>query len=259
MKKPALVAVVALLTFLLALYGPRIVNLWPRLGPEQLPSVSYTLARVGYLALWWLGLPLLALSGLYGWRRALPELGWHAPVAVGLVVGLGCTLPMLLGYLAVFKLTTATGPALVVSLLQGALWAGLGEETLFRGFLFGQLYRRVRLPWLLVVVVESGIFASGHLYQSHDLASAVGILAVTFVGGVWFGWLFKNWGNLWVPVFLHTFMNAWWMLFEVSDTAAGNVWANVFRVLTIGLSVLATYWYRRRQGAAVGAVVPAAW
>ena len=134
MKKPALVAVVALLTFLLALYGPRVINLWPRLGPEQLPTMSYTLARVGYLALWWLGLPLLALSGLYGWRRALPELGWHAPVGVGLAMGLGCTLPMLLGYLAVFKLTTVTGPALAASVLQGALWAGLGEEGVGAGF-----------------------------------------------------------------------------------------------------------------------------
>ena len=256
MKKPVLIAAVALLTFLVALNGPRIINIWPRLGAEQLPTVLYSLGRVGYLALWWLGLPLLALSALYGWRRAMPELGWHAPVAVGLAMGLGCTLPMLLGYLLVFKLTTVAVPVLAINLFQGALWAGLGEETLFRGFLFGQLYRRVRLPWLLVVMVESGVFACGHLYQSHDLASAVGILAVTFAGGVWFGWLFKSWGNLWVPVFLHTFMNAWWMLFEVSDTALGNVWANVFRVLTIVLSVLATLWYRRRQSASVG--VPAA-
>ncbi|MBC6696712.1 CPBP family intramembrane glutamic endopeptidase [Hymenobacter puniceus] len=248
MKKPVLVAAVALLTFLVALYAPRFVGLLLGLVPSQLSPGLYVL----YMALWWVGLPLLALAGLYGWRRALPELGWQASVGLGLAMGLGCTLPMLLGYLSVFQLTTVAG-----NLLRGALWAGLGEETLFRGFLFGQLYRRVRFPWLLTILIESGIFASRHLYQSHDLPSAVGVLAVTFAGGVWFGWLYKSWNNLWVPIFLHVFMNAWWMLFNVSDSAVGNVWANVFRVLTIALSVAATLWYKRRRQPAAPALAAA--
>lgn len=254
MKKPV-VAIITLLTFLVAAYAPRFVNSWLGLVPGQLAPGLYVL----YMALWWLGLPLLALSGLYGWRRAVPELGWQASMGVGLAMGLGCTLPMLLGYLAVFQLTSTTGPMLAGSLLQGAVWAGLGEETLFRGFLFGQLTRRVRFPWLLTILIESGIFATGHLYQSHDLASAMGVLAVTFGGGVWFGWLYKSWNNLWVPICLHIFMNAWWMLFDVSDSAVGNLWANVFRVLTIALSVAATLWYRRRpqQPASAAALVAA--
>ncbi|QNH63192.1 CPBP family intramembrane glutamic endopeptidase [Hymenobacter sediminicola] len=250
MKKPAVVAAVTLATFLLAVYGPRFIN--PLLGvvPGQLAPVAYSL----YMALWWLGLPMLALAGLYGFRRVLPELGWKASVGTGLLMGLVCTLPMLLGYMALFPVTTLAGPVVAGNLVRGALWAGLGEETLFRGFLFGQLYRKVRFPWLLTILIESGIFATGHLYQSHDLASAAGVLAVTFSGGVWFGWLYKSWNNLWVPVFLHVFMNAWWMLFEVSDTALGNVWANVFRVLTIGLSVAFTLWYQRHRQPAPAAL-----
>ncbi|SES95721.1 CPBP family intramembrane glutamic endopeptidase [Hymenobacter actinosclerus] len=239
MKKRLSLAAVTLSAFLLACYGPRYLLLLPGLKLPQLSGLSHAL----YLTSLWIIIPLLTLAAWYGPRRALRELGWQAPIATGLLMGLVCTLPMLLGYAVLFPLTTTTGPALRSALLSGAVLAALREETLFRGFLFGQLYRRVRLPWLLVVLVESGIFATGHLYQSHDLVSAVSVLAITFAGGVWFGWLYKSWQNLWMPVFLHLFMNGWWMLFEVDHSAVGSVGANVFRVLTIGLSVVLT----RRQ------------
>ncbi|WP_139925941.1 CPBP family intramembrane glutamic endopeptidase [Hymenobacter sp. DG01] len=243
MKKRLLPAAVILVAFLVALYGARYVN--PLLGynSRQATDLVFSLQR----AAWWLGVPMLTLAALYGWRRVLPELGWQASVGSGLLMGLGCTLPMLLGYAGAFQFTSAAGPELFSKLLRGAWWAGISEETLFRGFLFGQLYRRVRLHWLLAVLVQSGFFASVHLYQSHDWASAATVLGVTFCGGVWFAWLYKSWNNLWVPVFLHIFMNAWWMLFEVSDTAVGSLWANVFRGLTIVLSIVGTVWHLRRQ------------
>lgn len=215
---------------------------------QHLSGLQYSL----YLACLWVGIPLLALAAWYGPRRAFGELGWQAPLGTGLLMGLGCTLPMLLGYAVLFPLTTTAGPALLSALFTGAVLAGLREETLFRGFLFGQLYRRVKLPWLLVILVESGIFATGHLYQSHDLLSAVSVLAVTFGGGVWFGWLYKSWQNLWVPIFLHVFMNGWWMLFEVDNSAVGSVGANVFRVLTIGLSIVITRRHLRRRAQLAG-------
>ena len=147
MKKPAVVAAVALATFLLAVYGPRFRNPLPGVVPGQLGPVAYSL----YMALWWLGLLVLALAGLYGFRRMLPELGWRASVGTGLLMGLVCTLPMLLGYLALFPVTGLAGPVVAGNLVRGALCAGLGEETRFRGFLFGQRYRKVRFPWLLTI------------------------------------------------------------------------------------------------------------
>ncbi|WP_426492925.1 CPBP family intramembrane glutamic endopeptidase [Hymenobacter sp. 102] len=245
MKKRLLLAILTLATFLLACFGPRYVD--PLLGwhPRHFSDWAFSLHR----AAWWLGLPMLMLAGWYGWRRVLPELGWRASLLTGLLMGLGCTLPMLLGYALLFPMAAVAPAVLASHLLRGAVWAGLSEETLFRGFLFGQFYRRVRLPWLLTVVVESGIFATGHLYQSHNLASALGVLAITFGGGVWFGWLYKSWQNLWVPACMHIFMNGWWMLFDVADTVVGSVGANVCRALTVLLSVVATRWYLRRQAA----------
>ncbi|SDX91874.1 CPBP family intramembrane glutamic endopeptidase [Hymenobacter psychrophilus] len=249
MRKRLLLAAVTISAFLLAAYGPRYGLLLLGLKLPQLSDWQFSL----YLTCSWIAIPMLTLAAWYGPRRVLRELGWRASVGTGLLMGLACTLPMLLGYAVLFPLTTTAGPALFSALLRGAFWAGLSEETLFRGFLFGQLYRRVKLPWLLVVLVESGIFATSHLYQSHDFASAVSVLAVTFGGGVWFGWLYKSWQNLWVPIFLHMFMNGWWMLFDVADTAVGSVGANVFRVMTIVLSVLLTRWHLRRQAARLAA------
>lgn len=243
MKKRFLLAAVTLAAFLVALYGPRHLVALRGLDPAQFSDLGFSLYRAGA----WVGIPMLTLAAWYGPRRVLRELGWHASPGTGLLVGLACTLPMLLGYAVLFPRTTTAGPALFSALLRGAFWAGLTEETLFRGFLFGQFYRRVKLPWLAVVLVESGIFATGHLYQGHDLLSSLGVLAVTFGGGVWFGWLYKSWQNLWVPIFMHLFMNGWWMLFEVDNSAVGSVGANVFRVMTIGLSVAMTRWHLRRR------------
>lgn len=255
MKKRFLLAASVLAAFLVALYGSRNAVALLGLDPAQFSDLNYSLYRAGS----WVGIPMLMLAVWYGPRRVLRELGWQASVGTGLLMGLGCTLPMLLGYAVLFPLTATAGPALFSALLRGAFWAGLSEETLFRGFLFGQFYRRVKLPWLLVVGVESGIFATGHLYQSHDLLSAVGVLAVTFGGGLWFGWLYKSWQNLWVPIFMHSCMNGWWMLFEVDNSAVGSVGANVFRVLTIGLSVVLTRWHLRRQAQRTAPPVGTAW
>ncbi|NVO29927.1 CPBP family intramembrane glutamic endopeptidase [Hymenobacter lapidiphilus] len=243
MKKRLLLVAVTFSTFLLALYGPGYAMQLLGVEPSELSKLETLL----YISCSWIWVPMLMLAIWCGPRRVLSELGWQAPIGTGLLMGLGCTLPMLLGYAVLFPLTTKAGPALLSGLFGGALLAGLREETLFRGFLFGQLYRHGKLPWLLVILVESGIFASLHLYQSHDFMSAVSVMAITFGGGVWFGWLFKSWKNLWVPIFLHVFMNGWWMLFEVDNSAVGSVGANVFRVLTIVLSVVITRRHLRRQ------------
>lgn len=43
-----------------------------------------------------------------------------------------------------------------------------------------------------------------------------------------------------MPIGLHFFMNLWWILFNVGDNALGGFAANVFRVATIAITVIAT-------------------
>jgi len=71
----------------------------------------------------------------------------------------------------------------------------------------------------------------------------------TFLGAILFAWVYIEWNsNLWVAIFLHLFMNLSWMLFSVSENALGDNYANVFRVLTIALTIIGTIAYKRRQG-----------
>lgn len=75
----------------------------------------------------------------------------------------------------------------------------------------------------------------------------VDLLAITFIGAVWFGWLYVKWGyNLYIPIFLHMLMNFSWITFEVSPGAAGNTVVNVARLLTILLSIILTFYFENK-------------
>ncbi len=55
----------------------------------------------------------------------------------------------------------------------------------------------------------------------------LGVTGITTLGGAFFAWLFVRWNdNLWVPIGVHLFLNAWWELFAVSQNAIGNWEAN---------------------------------
>ncbi len=169
---------------------------------------------------------------------------YHNPIKA-FMIALLFSMPMLLGGSVFFKLN----PDLSVSnLIAGSIVIGIVEELFFRGFLFGQLFKYTRLGFISSIVLGAIVFASGHLYQSHDTAELIGIFSVTFMGAVLFAWLFVEWNyNLWVPIFLHALMNLSWHVFEMDPTALGGVLANVFRGLTIALAIVFTIVYKRMQ------------
>ncbi|MCQ2228476.1 MAG: CPBP family intramembrane metalloprotease [Bacteroidales bacterium] len=166
--------------------------------------------------------------------------------ALGLLVGLLMTVPMFI--------TNAICGTYVFSMdnLLLSLWAGLSEEIIFRGYLFGQLHRKCNWGYIWASLPAAIVFGMGHLYQSGQGLSALSVFAVTAFGSFYFGWLYREWNfNLWVPISLHAFMDLAWMLFPLSDEyygAVGTVAGNVGRVLTIILSVIITIIYKRRRG-----------
>lgn len=166
---------------------------------------------------------------------------------LGMLVGLLMTVPM-------FITNSICGTYVFSSdNLMIALWAGLSEEIIFRGYLFGQLHRKCNWGFIWASLPAAILFSLIHLYQSEQGAlSALSVLAVTAFGSFYFGWLYREWNfNLWVPISLHAFMDVAWMLFPLSDEyygAVGTVAGNVGRVLTIILSVVITIIYKRRRG-----------
>jgi membrane protease YdiL (CAAX protease family) len=172
------------------------------------------------------------------------SLGLASNILTALWTSLIFTLPMFIGALLFFKFNQKIE---VENLIAGTIVAGFMEELYFRGFLFGQLFRKTNLGFIPSIIFGALLFAFGHLYQSQNIGEIVGIFMITFSGAIFFAWLYVEWNyNLWVPVFTHFLMNLSWNLFEVDTSALGDVKANIFRGLTIITAILFTIMYNKK-------------
>lgn len=192
------------------------------------------------------GIPIFAgVLWMHGRRSFFEALGLDKGFTKAVLIALVCTLPMLLGYASVFPFNQEIT---LHKILLGAVGAALFEELYFRGFLFGQVFQYTPLGFIPSIFIGAGLFASVHLYQSQDPTTLAGIFATTFMGAVLFAWVFTEWNaNLWVPIFLHLFMNLFWLLFSAGDNALGGVYANIFRAVTIALVITGTIVYKRKN------------
>ena len=203
------------------------------------------LAGLGYLPHWLVVLGTAVL--LAGPRRALWALGLHRSPLRAFTVALLVTLPMpiFMALHAPLALTADTAHAL----MRGAVLPGFGEELLYRGFLFGLLFRFAGWGFLPAALAAALLFGGAHLYQGSDLGEAAGVFALTGFASLWFAWLYVEWDhNLWVPVAFHVLMNAWWIVLPVSDDALGPGWSIALRLAVLVLSVVLTLALARRRG-----------
>ena len=156
------------------------------------------------------------------------------------------TLPMFIGGFYFFKWQQQIA---IQQLIAGTFIAGLVEELFFRGFLYGMLFKKTDLGFLLAIVLGALLFAFGHLYQSRDSGEMIGIFFITFAGAIFFAWLYVEWHyNLWVPIFTHALMNLSWHVFAIDDSALGGTTANILRGLTITLAIIFTVVYKKKHG-----------
>jgi uncharacterized protein len=178
-----------------------------------------------------------------GIKRALAELGLRAPMGRAAIFAFIAALPMLLAF--AFS-SSINSKMTVLSVGVGCLLAPFAEEVLFRGYMFGQLYRRARWGFWLSALIPSVLFALSHAYQASGVAELAGIFAVTGFGSILGCWLFMRWQcNLWVVFGLHCLMNLWWEVFGVDDTALGGWIANGARLLTVIVAILLTIYKDR--------------
>lgn len=194
----------------------------------------------------WPGVPvIITLLLLYGWKKLGVEFGLESKKLSSLLLPLIATLPMLLGY----GFSADWQPNMTWSgFLHGCLLAAVMEELVYRGFLFGQLFRRGGWGFIPAGLIAALIFGSAHLYQGNDPTSLVGIFMVTAIGSLWFSWLYVEWNyNLWVPIGFHFLMNFYWGVFDMSNNALGGLEANLYRGLTIALSIILTIYWKKKQ------------
>jgi membrane protease YdiL (CAAX protease family) len=223
---------IVIVGFLISYFGRGILS-----GFVEL-QFSTDYSRIAYSYLWWF-IPMVLITGLlYGFRDFSENMGVLRGFLKGLLFSGVTVLPMFLGSAVMGEFDCGIR---VFDLINKTVVAGFMEEALFRGFLFGLLFRKLNWGFLPAALLGAFVFGFGHIYQGHSFMESLGVFFITALGAVWFAWLYIEWdNNLWVPIFLHVLMNLSWALFDVSDTALGGIYANLFRVISIALTIILT-------------------
>lgn len=174
-------------------------------------------------------------------------LGLHGNIAKGLGIAFICVLPLYIVFPFFGSFNTDTTLSLI---LRKSILPGFKEEFMFRAFMFGLLFRYAKTGFFWAVILPALLFGSLHLYQGHDILSSLAAFGVTFLGAVYFSWMYVEWNfNLWIPVGLHILMNGAWVIFTMAGTevAAGGLISNIVRVISILLAIFITVWYKKRS------------
>lgn len=239
-KRNAAISMIVVLTFLLSFYGNRLISSFFDVTIENI------YLRVAYVYSWWLIPAFLATALLFSPSKVFAALGLNRNIAKAMVFAAITVSPMLISSALAGKIPpdlTAFG------LVQASLLAGFMEELLFRGFLFGLLFRFCGWGFIPASLAGALVFGLGHIYQGSSLPETAGVFLVTAMGAVWFAWLYIEWEkNLWIPIFLHILMNLSWSLFDMSGNALGGLFANIFRIITIALTIILTLRAGRHRG-----------
>jgi hypothetical protein len=238
-QKKIINSIIIILTFLLALFGNKILSAY-----YEIPLTD-NFKKIIYTYSWWI-VPTILITGiLFGFKNITKETGINQGFFTGFFFALITVSPMLVSSVFLGHINENTP---IISLIHKTILAGIMEEYLFRGFLFGILFRKLGWGFIPAALTGGVLFGLGHLYQGFTLIETLGIFTITAIGAIWFSWLYIEWeNNLWVPIFIHTFMNLSWVLFEVSDNAMGGIYTNLFRSITIALSIIITIRYHKKE------------
>ena len=158
------------------------------------------------------------------------------------------TLPNLLLRIAVAGAKPQINAALV---LMSAVASPMSEELLFRGYLFGQLYRRAGWPFWAAALANAVPFVAGHFYQLSGkgwefVVSVAEVLLLVGVSALFAAWVYVRWEyNLWVLIFIHALLNFYSTTFAINETSGFSWVDNVAWLMTLILVVLGTI-YRNR-------------
>lgn len=181
-------------------------------------------------------------------KDAFSFLGLSRNILKGVGIALLCVLPLYL----VFPFFGDIDKELTFHVLYDkCILTGFKEELVFRAFMFGLLFRYAKTGFFWACLLPALYFGSVHLYQGHDALSALAAFGVTFIGALYFSWMYVEWNfNIWIPAGLHILMNGAWHIFtmEGTEVAAGGLISNIVRIISIALAIAITVYYHKKRG-----------
>lgn len=176
---------------------------------------------------------------------------WSHPARIAAVTGLGASalrpllwagasfLPAIIVCTLLVPLSDASGPADYGWLVIGG---PVIEEIVYRGLAVGVLVRLAGWHWLPAVILPGIVFGLVHAGSGTEPMEIAGIVAITGLGGLLFGWLFVRWQfNLWPAILLHVGLNGLWTAFALGENAIGDLFANGVRFGTVILAIALTF------------------
>ncbi len=212
----------------------------PALAKTPLAAIPYGVTTVVNAA----GLALLAgVILLFGGREARPLArlsGLAAPISRPLLFAAAIFIPAFLVALLIARPAADFSPYDQTFL---SLIFPMMEEIGFRGLAVGALMRLAGLPFAVAALAPAAVFGLAHMGQGESPEEIAGVVAITGLGGVLFGWLFVRWGfNLWPAIVVHVGLNALFGAFDLGDNAVLGWTGNALRLgavaAAIGLTLL---------------------
>lgn len=203
-------------------------------GPLHIKIASLRLASRGIITIIVMTVFLLCLHKP---SEVIPSMGLNRSFLKGSLFALICCSPLLIGFPIIGSFDYGLS---LDTFLRRVCLAAFLEELVFRGFLFGQLYRYGKVGFVWAVIIPAILFGMGHLYQGHSILSSLMAFGVTALGALYFSWVYvKTDFNLWIPVGLHLFMNLCWTVFPVEGNvnAVGSLVPNILRLISIVLTI----------------------
>ena len=215
---------------------PYIAPGWPRI-------MAYGLLAYG---IWMVLLPILVAAIITGPRRAAAALGLDGSVWTAVKIGLISTAVLPITYAFIAPLSSEN---ILHDIILSAIFPGIGEEILFRGMMFGLLFRFAGWGFIPAALLVATLFGIGHFYQGSSTLEFLGIFGITAIAAVWWSWVYIEWdNNIWVPAALHVFMNGYFQIFAVSEGTLGS-WSFFFiRAVVVLISIGLTIRHAKARG-----------
>ena len=209
---------------------------WPRLFARG----------ILYYGIWTVLVPLGVAAIVVSPKRCISALGLDGSVWTAAKVGLIATAILPITYALIAPVKSGN---IGQEIFAGAILPGIGEEILFRGMLFGLLFRFAGWGFLPAALLGAAVFGIGHFYQGNSILEFLGIFGITAIAAVWWSWIYIEWdNNIWIPAAFHILMNMYFAIFDVAEGTLGSWSFFAIRAVVCLLSIALTVRHAKKRG-----------